>query len=47
MLGFDSRWRYQKWPYPVRVFRAFGGRECLNSNGRLICSAGRFSGGWD
>ena len=33
--AFDSRWRYQKSPYPVRVFRAFCGRECLNSNGRL------------
>jgi hypothetical protein len=33
--GFDSRWRYQKSPYPVRVFCAFGGRESLNSNGRL------------
>ena len=45
-IRFDSRWRYQKSPYLVRVFRAFRGRECLNSNGRLT-ELGRRSSGHD
>jgi hypothetical protein len=43
-IAFDSRWRYQKSRYLARVFRAFGGRECLNSNGRLTESGRRSSG---